>query len=193
MFRESLAYENRLHPGLACRRSRRLPVRRPSQGNKRRLADVQRHVHRRPFLAAGPDQPKQRLTVATALCISARRARTDASRSRHPQRRHVHHDRDVHVRNRRRNCRLKWKNTYKPVGPQQGRANRGVALLDGKLFRGTPDAHLLALDEHTGKTLWDVTVADSSNGSSTIAAPLAWNGKVYMGIAGSELGVKGKM
>src|SRR5579884_790432 len=91
------------------------------------------------------------------------------------------------------NCRLKWKNTYKPVGPQQGRANRGVALLDGKLFRGTPDAHLLALDEHTGKTLWDVTVADSSNGSSTIAAPLAWNGKVYMGIAGSELGVKGKM
>ncbi len=92
-----------------------------------------------------------------------------------------------------RTCQQKWKSTYKSVGPEQGIANRGVALLGGKLFRGTPDAHLIAIDEKTGTTLWDTKVADSSDGSSIIAAPIAWRDKVYAGLAGSELGVKGKM
>jgi alcohol dehydrogenase (cytochrome c) len=90
-------------------------------------------------------------------------------------------------------CKVKWATPYKATGVEQGRANRGVALLDGKIFRGTPDAHLLALDEATGKVLWNVTVRDSSDGSSTISAPIAWRNLVFMGSAGSESGVRAKM
>src|ERR1700677_235362 len=90
-------------------------------------------------------------------------------------------------------CTLRWKNTYTDVGVKAGLANRGVALLDGKLFSGTSDSHLIAIDAATGKTLWDSVVSDSSDGSNTAAAPLAWQGKVFIGIAGSEDGVKGRI
>ena len=90
-------------------------------------------------------------------------------------------------------CRVRWKSTYVSTGPKAALANRGVALLDGKVFRGTPDSHLIAIDAATGQTLWNVPVSDSSDGSNTAAAPLAWQGKVYIGIAGSEDGVKGKV
>ena len=90
-------------------------------------------------------------------------------------------------------CKPRWKNTYVNTSVKSGIANRGVALLDGKLFRGTPDSHLIAIDAATGHTLWDVQVSDSTDGSNTVAAPLAWDGKVFIGIAGSEDGVKGKI
>jgi len=90
-------------------------------------------------------------------------------------------------------CKVRWQNTYASTGPKAALANRGVALLDGKVFRGTPDSHLIAIDAATGRTLWNVPVSDSSDGSNTAAAPLAWQGKVYIGIAGSEDGVKGKV
>ncbi len=90
-------------------------------------------------------------------------------------------------------CKQQWKSTYKPVGVPIGRVNRGVAMLGDRLFRGTSDSHLIALDRKTGKTLWDVTVSDSSDGSSVIQAPAAWDGKVFVGIAGGDLGAKGKV
>jgi alcohol dehydrogenase (cytochrome c) len=90
-------------------------------------------------------------------------------------------------------CRQLWKSTYTPASVAPGRLNRGVALLDGKVFRGTAATHLIALDAKTGKTLWDTTVADATNGRSVIISPSAWNGKVFIGIAGGDLGVKGKV
>ncbi len=90
-------------------------------------------------------------------------------------------------------CKLMWKNTYVSTGPKPGLASRGTALLDGMLYRGTPDSHLIAIDAATGQTRWNVPVSDSSDGSNTAAAPLAWQGKVFIGIAGSEDGVKGKI
>jgi glucose dehydrogenase len=44
-----------------------------------------------------------------------------------------------------------------------GPANRGVAVADGKVFIGTVDARLVALDAKTGKVLWDVEVADADS------------------------------
>jgi alcohol dehydrogenase (cytochrome c) len=90
-------------------------------------------------------------------------------------------------------CKLRWKNTYVSTGPKAGLANRGVTLFEGKVFRGTPDSHLIAIDAASGKTVWNVQVSDSSDGSNTVAAPLAWQGKIFIGIAGSEDGVKGKV
>jgi PQQ-dependent dehydrogenase (methanol/ethanol family) len=86
-------------------------------------------------------------------------------------------------------CRQIWAHSYPPDESVMMMANRGVALYRGKLFRGTPDGHLLALDAKTGKLLWDVWVADKDDGYFLSAAPIAYDGKVFTGEAGAEWGV----
>ena len=70
--------------------------------------------------------------------------------------------------------------------PSEGNhiANRGVAYLEGKVFFGTPDAHLVALDAKTGKLLWDKEIADSKFGYYIATAPLAVHGKIIFGTSG---------
>jgi alcohol dehydrogenase (cytochrome c) len=70
-------------------------------------------------------------------------------------------------------------------------ANRGVAVLDDKVFVATLDAHLMALDGGSGKVLWDVTIANYKDGYSSTGAPLVVKGMVVTGVAGSEFGVPG--
>jgi len=72
-----------------------------------------------------------------------------------------------------------------------GPVNRGVALLGDRVFVGTLDAHLISLDAHTGKVVWDVSVADSSKGYSITAAPLAIDNMIVTGVAGGEYGGRG--
>jgi len=88
-------------------------------------------------------------------------------------------------------CKTKWSVSYTPTGPEPFPNNRGVAMYDGKLYRGTGDGHLLALDAKTGKTLWDTWVADSGKGYFLSAAPVVFDGKVYMGEAGADWGANG--
>jgi alcohol dehydrogenase (cytochrome c) len=80
-----------------------------------------------------------------------------------------------------------------PTRPQLccGLENRGVALLGDRVFVGTLDAHLVALDANTGKVVWEVAVADSSNGYSITSAPLAIEDTVIVGVAGGEFGARG--
>jgi len=92
-----------------------------------------------------------------------------------------------------------------------GPANRGVAVAGGKVYIGTVDGRLVALDAKTGATRWDVAVAayqgateaatqlkqDSLSRRTTIgttgvgiaAAPLVHDGKVFVGIAGVGFGL----
>src|SRR5688572_30773222 len=91
------------------------------------------------------------------------------------------------------NCAVRWKYTYMPEEERYSPSNRGVALLDGRIFRGTGDGRLIALDAATGKLLWKNVIGAPRLGESASAAPLAWQGVVYMGIAGSELGVRGRV
>jgi alcohol dehydrogenase (cytochrome c) len=70
-------------------------------------------------------------------------------------------------------------------------ANRGAALLDGRLFFGTLDAYLLALDATSGERLWKTKVADHQIGYSITSAPLALKDKIVTGISGGEFGVRG--
>lgn len=70
-------------------------------------------------------------------------------------------------------------------------ANRGVALGDGKVFVGRVDAVLLALDQHTGQVLWQTQTGDPKRGYSLTAAPLYYDGKVIVGTAGGDLGIRG--
>jgi alcohol dehydrogenase (cytochrome c) len=74
-------------------------------------------------------------------------------------------------------------------GPQ----NRGVAVANGKVFYGTLDGKLVALDAKTGMQVWSVQVGDPKEGFSETMAPLAWKGMVYIGAAGGEYGIRGSL
>ncbi len=69
--------------------------------------------------------------------------------------------------------------------------NRGVAVLGDRVFVGTVDAHLVALNAKTGAVLWDVEVADRKTGYSVTGAPLVVKDMVITGVAGGEYGVRG--
>ena len=72
--------------------------------------------------------------------------------------------------------------------------NRGAAYFDGMLFRGTEDGRVLAYDFKTGKRLWETTIADVKKGEAVPAAPIAWEGLVFIGNAGGDFkGGKGRM
>jgi alcohol dehydrogenase (cytochrome c) len=91
-------------------------------------------------------------------------------------------------------CRENWRTheDYVPATPQE--VNRGAAYLDDMLFRGTQDGRVLAYDFKTGKRIWETAIADPNKGESVPAAPIAWNGLVFIGNAGGDIkGVKGRM
>ena len=89
------------------------------------------------------------------------------------------------------NCALRWRYaiTFKntPIHP----SSRGSGYWDGKTFFGTADGQLIALDATTGKPVWDVVNA-TGHGETFISAPIAWNGKVFIGIGVSENGIRGR-
>src|SRR5207237_1165282 len=69
--------------------------------------------------------------------------------------------------------------------------NRGVAALGPRLFVGTLDAALVALDGRTGLPLWEAQVADTMLGYSITSAPLVVKDKVLVGVTGGEFGARG--
>ena len=89
-------------------------------------------------------------------------------------------------------CAVRWHDSYTPEDKFTP-TSRGVAVMDGRVFRGTGDGRLLALDAATGKLLWKDVIGAPRLGENVAGAPLAWNGVVYIGIAGSELGVRGRV
>jgi alcohol dehydrogenase (cytochrome c) len=69
--------------------------------------------------------------------------------------------------------------------------NRGVALYGNDVYMATLDSHLLAFDARTGKMVWDTTVANYKAGYTMTLAPLAVKGKIIVGVAGGEYGIRG--
>jgi outer membrane protein assembly factor BamB len=66
-----------------------------------------------------------------------------------------------------------------------------MAVLGDKLFLGTGDAHLVALDIKTGDVVWDRELADYTKGYSITVAPIVVKDKVIVGMAGAEFGIRG--
>lgn len=77
------------------------------------------------------------------------------------------------------------------IRPCCGRVNRGLAILGDKIFLGTLDAHVIALDAKTGNVVWDVNAVDYRGGYSFTLAPLAINNLVIVGVSGGEYGIRG--
>jgi quinohemoprotein ethanol dehydrogenase len=69
--------------------------------------------------------------------------------------------------------------------------NRGVAFYHGKVYVGTLDGRLIALDAKSGSPVWDVVTVDQSKPYSITGAPRIAKGMVLIGNAGAEFGVRG--
>ena len=114
-----------------------------------------------------------------------------------------------------KNGRELWRYEHKR-GSQKlccGPQNRGVALGYGKVYVATVDAHLVALDQVSGKLMWNITLAENdanptedkqslditdrlakanvtgSTGVGAVVAPLVYQGKVIVGITGVGYGL----
>jgi alcohol dehydrogenase (cytochrome c) len=87
-------------------------------------------------------------------------------------------------------CQKRWTYQYKPGAKMGQQNNKGAAILNGRVVRGTPDGHLIALDAATGKLLWDRTIMDASVGEYATAVPLVWKDMIFIGKAGGELGIR---
>src|SRR5262245_48379320 len=89
------------------------------------------------------------------------------------------------------NCAIRWRHVYKPEQQEVYAVNRGAAYLDGRLYRGTGDGRVLALDAHTGQELWRVKAGDPTKGEFFSSAPIAWKDLVFIGAAGGDWGIRG--
>ena len=69
--------------------------------------------------------------------------------------------------------------------------NRGVAIKDGYVVRGTNDGYLLALDSSDGKLLWARQVADPWLGETFTMPPMIYKDLILIGPAGSENAISG--
>jgi len=72
-----------------------------------------------------------------------------------------------------------------------GVSNKGAALYNGRVYRTTLDAQVLALDAKTGKEIWKTKVGEWTDGISLTLAPLIANGVLIIGNSGAEFGVRG--
>ncbi|PSO09876.1 PQQ-dependent dehydrogenase, methanol/ethanol family [Sphingobium sp. AEW4] len=92
--------------------------------------------------------------------------------------------------------KLLW--SYDPKVPREWAVNaccdvvnRGVAVADGRVFVGTLDGRLVALDAATGRPLWSVLTIDPTKPYTITGAPRVIKGRVIIGNGGAEYGVRG--
>ena len=90
-----------------------------------------------------------------------------------------------------KNCSLLWRHQWVPRGREVWPKNRGVAIKDGYLIRGTSDGYLLAISATTGDLIWARRTADTSRGETFTMAPLIFEDRILIGPAGSENAISG--
>ena len=88
-------------------------------------------------------------------------------------------------------CTKLWSHQHLAQGAEMNATNKGIAIASGRVIRGTQDGFLYALDAKTGAVLWERQVQDPSIGAGVGAAPIIWNGMIFMGNAGGDWGIRG--
>ena len=69
--------------------------------------------------------------------------------------------------------------------------NRGAAAWNGKIYIGTLDGRLVAVDAATGKQVWEVMTVPTGQNYTITGAPRVFDGKVLIGNGGAEYGARG--
>jgi alcohol dehydrogenase (cytochrome c) len=85
-------------------------------------------------------------------------------------------------------CAVIWRHVHAQPGYNINPSNRGPAYADGRVFRGTAEGAVLALDAATGAELWKVQAGRPERGEVFSAAPIVWRGRVYIGTTGGDWG-----
>jgi alcohol dehydrogenase (cytochrome c) len=82
---------------------------------------------------------------------------------------------------------LLWENRLRPSEADAGgNAMRNIAIYQEKIIVATTDAHMMAVDARTGRTIWDTVFADNSKGYGASSGPMVINGKIVQGMGGCE-------
>ena len=87
-------------------------------------------------------------------------------------------------------CREVWTHIWQPKGHEISPTNRGAAIKDGRLVRGTADGYLIALDLGKGTLLWSREIAAAATSQYVSAPPLIYDDLVIIGPAGADFGPK---
>jgi alcohol dehydrogenase (cytochrome c) len=87
-------------------------------------------------------------------------------------------------------CREKWTYNWELKDAVLSPTNRGVAMKDGRLVRGTADGYLIALDMAKGTLLWSQKIADAKTSQYLSMPPLIYEDLVIYGPAGADWGAK---
>lgn len=90
-------------------------------------------------------------------------------------------------------CAVRWRHRYALEQDAVWMVNRGVAYANGRIYRGTPDGRLLALDALTGKVVWQHQIGDPQQGEFFSAAPQVFQGLLILGAAGGDWGIRGRV
>ncbi|MFL5541854.1 MAG: PQQ-binding-like beta-propeller repeat protein, partial [Longimicrobiaceae bacterium] len=90
-------------------------------------------------------------------------------------------------------CAVFWRHVDASGVQDPIAVNRGVAYLDGRLYRGMPGTRLAAFNAATGEKVWDVKVGNPAVAEFLSSAPVAWNGTVFIGLAGGDWGIRGRV
>ena len=69
--------------------------------------------------------------------------------------------------------------------------NRGAAVWEGRVYVGTLDGRLIAIEADTGEAAWEVRTTDPEKPYAITGAPRVVQGKVIIGNGGAEYGVRG--
>ena len=88
-------------------------------------------------------------------------------------------------------CQKIWSYDWEPKDRMVWGNNRGVAIRDGYVVRGTADGYLLALDSANGNLLWARQVADPWLGETFTMPPMIYEDMILIGPAGSENAISG--
>jgi PQQ-dependent dehydrogenase (methanol/ethanol family) len=89
-----------------------------------------------------------------------------------------------------RSGNVKWR--YQPDNPESG-MNRGVVVADGKVIFGRRNNVLTALDQETGKVVWQTPPMTTQRAASTTGAPIYHDGVVFIGTGGGDNAARGQM
>ena len=87
-------------------------------------------------------------------------------------------------------CRERWTSSWELKDTPLSKTNRGVALKDGRLIRGTPDGYLIALNMADGSLIWSRKIADPKTSQYLSMPPLVYGDAIIYGPAGADWGAK---
>src|SRR5262249_57518603 len=87
-------------------------------------------------------------------------------------------------------CRERWTYNWRVKDKILSPVNRGAALKDGRVIRGTSDGYLIAVGKEKGHLLWSRKIADAGKSQYLSMPPLIVGDLIIYGPAGADWGAK---